>query len=201
MIRAILFDFDGVLTVDKTGSHSVADFLHRKTGLGFELLRRAYGKYNARMLYGEITHRDMWPDFCADVGTALDPGLTEEAFRATPMNEEMLALVRELKEHYLIGMVTDNPAERVKIAADHFGLRPLFDVISVSGQLHARKDQPLIFERTFEALGVRPEECIFIDNTAKNLTIPGQMGVKTILFDDEKRDVEGLRKAIREITA
>lgn len=201
MIRAILFDFDGVLTVDKTGSHSVADFLHRKTGLGFELLRRAYGKYNARMLYGESSHRDMWPDFCADVGTALDPGLAEEAFRATPMNEEMLALVCELKEHYLIGMVTDNPAERVEIAADCFGLRPLFDVISVSGQLHARKDQPLIFERTFEALGVRPEECIFIDNTAGNLIIPGRMGVKTILFDDEKRDVEGLRKAIREITA
>lgn len=201
MIRAILFDFDGVLTVDKTGSHSVADFLHRKTGLGFELLRRAYGKYNARMLYGEISHRDMWPDFCADVGTALDPGLAEEAFRATPVNEEMLALVRELKEHYLIGMVTDNPAERVEIAADHFGLRPLFDVISVSGQLHARKDQPLIFEKTFEALGVRPEECVFIDNTAGNLTIPGRMGVKTILFDDEKRDVEGLRKTIREITA
>ncbi len=201
MIRAILFDFDGVLTVDKTGSHSVADFLHRKTGLGFELLRRAYGKYNARMLYGEISHRDMWPDFCADVGTALDPGLAEEAFRATPMNEEMLALVRELKQHYLIGMVTDSPAERVEIAADHFGLRPLFDVISVSGQLHARKDQPLIFERTFEALGVRPEECVFIDNTAGNLTIPGRMGVKTILFDDEKRDVEGLRNLLKDILA
>lgn len=201
MIKAILFDFDGVLTVDKYGSVSMAKFFSEKTGLDYDRIRTAYGKYNARMLYGEVTHEEIWPDFCADLGVQMDVSLLDEAFRATPMNPEMLDLVRELKANYKIGMVTDNPVERVDVAVDHFSLRPLFDVITVSGAVHSRKDKPEIFEKTFAALNVRPEECVFIDNTPKNLIVPGQMGVKTILFDDEARDVPGLRKTLEEILA
>lgn len=199
MIKAILFDFDGVLTVDKYGSVSMAKFLSEKTGLPHDQIRSVYGKYNARMLYGEVTHEEIWPDFCADLGVRMDISLLDEAFRATPMNPEMLDLVRELKTNYKIGMVTDNPVERMDATVDHFNLRPLFDAITVSGAVHVRKDRPEIFETTFAALNVRPEECVFIDNTPKNLIVPGQMGVKTVLFDDETRDITGLRKTLDSI--
>lgn len=39
-------------------------------------------------------------------------------------------------------------------------------------------------------MNVAAEECIFIDNTAKNLIVPAEMGMRTILFDDENRDFE-----------
>ena len=199
MIKAILFDFDGVLTVDKYGSVSMAKFLSEKTGLPHDQIRAVYGKYNAKMLYGETTHEEIWSDFCAELGIDADFSLIDEAFRATPMNPEMLDLVRELKKNYKIGMVTDNPAERMDAAVDHFGLRPLFDAITVSGTVRVRKDRPEIFEAAFAALNVRPEECVFIDNTPKNLIVPGQMGVKTILFDDETNDVPSLRKSLEDI--
>jgi len=37
---------------------------------------------------------------------------------------------------------------------------------------------------------VSASECVFIDNTEKNLVVPKQMGMATILFDDENRDFE-----------
>lgn len=196
MLQAVFFDFDGVLTLDKYGSVSVCKFLAESTGLSYDRCKAAYGKYNPRMLRGEISQREIWPGLCADLDISPEPYLLDEASCATPMDAEMLALARELRTKYKIGMITDNPADRVYAALDHFGLRELFDVISVSGEVGSRKDQPMIFERTLAALNLRPEECLFIDNTASNLTVPGRMGMKTILFDDEARDMTALRRQL-----
>lgn len=199
MIKAVLFDFDGVLTTDKTGSVTTAKFLSEQTGLAHEYVKTVFRRHYFGTLRGEATQREVWSAFCAETGVPSEPYLLDEAACATPMDAQMLDLVRELRVHYKTGMVTDNPAERVAVAAEHFGLTELFDAIAVSGKIGSRKDQPMIFEAAFSALGVHPEECVFIDNTASNLTVPGRMGVKTILFDDENRDMAALRQALSEI--
>ena len=199
MLQAVLFDFDGVLTTDKYGSVSVAKFLSGRTGISYERCRAAYGKFNAAMLRGEKTQHEIWPDLCAELGIDPGPYLLDEASRATPMDEEMLSLVRELRQRYRIGMITDNPADRVHAALDHFGLRGLFDAVIISGSVGSRKDRPEIFERALAALDLPPEACAFIDNTASNLTVPARMGMKTIFFDDEARDMEGLRNELEKL--
>jgi len=199
MLQAIFFDFDGVLTTDKYGSVSVAKFLSERTRLPFDRCRAAYGKFNAAMLRGEKTEREIWPGLCAELDIDPEPYLLDEAAFATPMDGRMLALVRGLRPKYRIGMITDNPAGRVYAALDHFGLRELFDVIAVSGEVGSRKDQPAIFERALSALNLPPDACAFIDNTASNLTIPRQMGMHAIFFDDELRDMEKLCEDLAEI--
>lgn len=41
MIKAILFDFDGVLTTDRTGSLSICNYICKKTGIDLELLKKS----------------------------------------------------------------------------------------------------------------------------------------------------------------
>ena len=48
-----------------------------------------------------------------------------------------------------------------------------------------------------QMLQVRPEECVFIDNTAQNLIVPEQLGMKTILFDDSVRDISAFEVILR----
>lgn len=200
MIRAVLFDFDGVLTTDRTGSVTTAKFLSAQTGLPREYVKSVYRKHYFGSLRGEATQREVWSAFCAETGVPNQPYLLDNAARATPVDTQMLALVRQLRTgRYKTGLVTDNPVERMAVAAEHFHLHELFDAITVSGEIGSRKDQPMIFEATFAALGVRPEECVFIDNTAANLVVPGRMGVKTIFFDDETRDMAALRQALADI--
>lgn len=59
MIKAILFDFDGVLTIDKAGSTTITNYISQKTGISLDLVKSCYYKYNKRLLYGEISHEDM----------------------------------------------------------------------------------------------------------------------------------------------
>jgi HAD superfamily hydrolase (TIGR01509 family) len=188
MIKAILFDFDGVLTVDKTGSQSIINYLAEKGMIPLNIIKASYYKYNAALLSGETTHQDIWENFCNDIGKSLNFSILQEAFQQTKLDIEMITLIKELKKPYLIGMVTDNKCDRIDMVLDFNKLRSYFDVVSISAVIHSGKSERTIFDTTIKKLNVSPEECIFIDNTAENLKIPKQMGMSTILFDDENRN-------------
>ena len=64
MIKAVLFDFDGVLTIDGTGSESICKYICEKTGVDLERFKDEYYKYNDDLLYGKIQHKDMWDKLC-----------------------------------------------------------------------------------------------------------------------------------------
>ena len=173
MLRAVLFDLDGVLTLDRTGSESTVRSLARHTGLPEAALRTAYGRHNREMLHGQLTHEDIWPEMCAELGQQVDSALLHQAFVETPMDEAMLALAREMKARGCpIALVTDNKADRIRAILTHHQLHALFDVVSVSAEIGSGKRERRIFDVTLDRLGVPAQACIFIDNTAHNLEVP-----------------------------
>ena len=194
MYRAVLFDLDGVLTTDRTGSQSTLRSLARHTGLPEDALHAAYYRHNRALLAGEKTHGDMWLEFCREAGAEIPFALLHTAFTETPMDADMLQLAWDMKAAGCrIGLVTDNKADRVEAILDHNDLRGLFDAVSISARVGSGKASRAIFEDALEKLGVAPEACIFIDNTAQNLVVPAEMGMVTHLFDDQARDTEALR--------
>ena len=195
MLRAVLFDLDGVLTTDKTGSVSTVRSLAAHTGLEWNALWQAYTRHNRALLYGKITHEDMWVEMCREVGREIDFALLHTAFVETPIDADMLDLLRSLRaQGVLTGLVTDNKADRIRAILTHHDLYGAFDAISVSAEVGSGKRERAIFDHALAQLpGVKPEECAFIDNTAANLVVPGQMGMRTVLFDDERRDADGIR--------
>lgn len=198
-MKAILFDFDGVLTVDKYGSDSILRYLAENTDVPFEILKKEYYKINKGLLLGQYTHRDVWNDYCKNVGARIDYQLLINSFISTPLDHDMLALVKQLKEEYLIGMITDNKADRIEKILSYNGLNDLFDTVTVSARCKCGKDDRRIFDLTLQALAVEPGACVFVDNSEKNLTVPNEMGIHTILFDDAKRDLAGFRKELDDL--
>ncbi|MDR1736044.1 MAG: HAD-IA family hydrolase [Oscillospiraceae bacterium] len=197
MIKAILFDFDGVLTLHETGSQSVCDYICSVTGTEKELFRRAYKKHNSDLLTGKVKHEDVWADICAAAGRDMDVDILYKSFINTPINPGMLRLVRDIKQSkYKVGMITDNKSDRIRSIIDYHNWKALFDAILVSAEVGVCKDKPQIFQKVFQTLEAAPEECVFIDNTQKNLTVPDRMGVATVFFDFAKNDVPGLRDTL-----
>jgi putative hydrolase of the HAD superfamily len=196
MIKAVLFDFDGVLTIDKTGSESIIKYIVSKTDILFEILSNSYYSYNNGLLLGEYTHKDIWANLCRDVNTNIDYNLLLEAFENTLLDNDMLVVVKELKKTYKIGMITDNKRDRIEAVSEINKFNEIFDVISVSADVHSCKDDKAIFEQTIAALGVSPNECIFIDNTPDNLIAPRLMGMTTILYNDENKNIDEFKNTL-----
>ena len=200
MIKAILFDFDGVLTIDKTGSQSILNYISKTTDIPFAKLKTEYYKYNERLLNGQLTHREIWSDFCKNLEHDIAYSVLIDSFRHTPLDSAMLNLVKELKNNYKIGMITENKCDRIEEILSYYKLGDLFDTVSVSAEYKSGKGSAYIFNKTAEKLAVATEDCIFIDNTAKNLIAAEQIGMKALLFDDENRDINKLRKQIYDLT-
>ena len=198
-MKAILFDFDGVLTIDKYGSDSILRYLGENTDVPIDVLKREYYKINPGLLYGEYTHKDIWAEYCKNVGRDIVFQILIDSFINTPLDNEMISLVRELKTKYKIGMITDNKVDRVTEILRFHNLTDLFDLVTISAVCKCGKSDRKIFDITLKSLNVEPSECIFIDNSEKNLVVPHDLGIRTILFDDENRNIKLFRNQLSKL--
>lgn len=189
MIKAIFFDYDGVLTIDKTGSLTTNRYLSKMAAVEYELVRKAFSKYNQELLVGKVTHREIWGTVCESMHCEIDFSLLEQAFLSTPANHAMFALARRLKSKYALGIITDNKKDRMDCLRVSQGLDALFNPIVVSAELGSGKDSAAVFEYALRCLDIRPEESLFIDNNPENLIVPKALGMGVIFHDDEKNDM------------
>jgi FMN phosphatase YigB (HAD superfamily) len=197
LIKAIFFDYDGVLTTDKTGSLTTSRYLSQATGIPLSAVMASLSRYNKDLTLGKSTHSQVWHEICSALGQELGIGLLNEAFQSTPMNSAMFSLARRLRERYSVGIITDNKKDRIDYLKRHQDLESLFSPIVVSAEVGASKESAKIFLHALHCTGVSAEESIFIDNSKDNLIAPNALGFNTIFHDDEKNDIAGLLRSFR----
>ena len=195
-VRAIFFDYDGVLTLDKTGSLTTNRFLSERSGIPSDRIADAFWRHNQALNEGTSSYAQIWPAVCAELDCELPLGLLLEAFQSTPINEPMLQLARDLRTRYRVGIITDNKKDRMEYLTHHQQLHEVFDPIIVSATIGATKTDERIFRAALEALGVDAADSLFIDNTASNLVTADALGMNTIHFDDEKNDIPALASTL-----
>ena len=196
MIKAVFFDYDGVLTTDKTGSQTTTRYLSQVTGLELSAVKGAFSRFNKDLTLGRTNHAQIWPDLCSALGQELSIRLLHEAFESTPMNSAVFSLARRLRESHLVGIITDNKKDRIDYLKQHQDLASLFNPIVVSAEIGSDKGSAEIFLHALHQAGVGPEEAVFIDNNAENLAAPNALGINTIFHDDEKNDIEALLRSL-----
>jgi putative hydrolase of the HAD superfamily len=197
-IKAIFFDYDGVMTIDRTGTQSICNYVSTKCCIDKNIFEKEYRKYNNDLLYGKTTHEKIWDNICQNLNKEMPISILYDSFENTPINIEMHNFVKMVKRQNLkTALITDNKMDRIKIITEKYELNKIFDVIIVSSEIGFGKDNNKIFEIVLDKIGIKPNECIFIDNQKKNLIIPQEMGINTIFFDDDKKDLETLKNEIK----
>lgn len=169
MIKAIVFDMDGVLCEYRierrlallaSWSGSSPDAIHAaiwRSGFEDEAERGVMGADDYLKGFGER------------IGYPLSAAQWVKARRAAIEPDlAMLALLRQLSVDYLVGMFTNNPwllkrhIEQVFPAVPAiFGARAIF-----SAELGRRKPDPEAFRRLATRLEVAPEEMLYFDDDA-----------------------------------
>ncbi len=190
MIKAIFFDFDGVLTLNNSGTAQTSKYLSEATGIGYDLIYQAFKCLKSDVTLGYKEYSDILPQVNELIGYDIDSQLLENAFLSTPKNDKMFELVKSLRSRgYKTGIITDNPLERINALEKTFNLSSIIDSITVSSSVHSTKNGEVIFESALNSLDVKPFEAVFIDNSEKNLEIPSKMGMNTLYYDDKKNNI------------
>jgi putative hydrolase of the HAD superfamily len=197
LIDCVFFDYDGVLTTDATGSTTTCRYLSERAGIPMGRVKQAFAKHNRALTLGHTTHEAVWPEICADIGSALPLEMLTAAFDSTPANRAMFDLAGRLRAACRVGIITDNKADRMRRLALVQRLDEVFDPIVVSAVEGVSKSSEALFERAMDAAAARPERAVFIDNDVANVAMAAACGMRAIHFDESRNDVEGLAARLR----
>jgi putative hydrolase of the HAD superfamily len=67
-------------------------------------------------------------------------------------------------------------------------LAPFFDAPLFSSTTGFEKPDPRIFQLAVEKLGVKPEECLFVDDNSNNLAAAAALGITSVLYSTPKEE-------------
>ena len=102
-----------------------------------------------------------------------------EAF--TPLWE----LLPELRRRYKLGIVNNGTSLTFPWFDARFGIQRSFDLYLASGQAGVAKPEAGIYELACRKLGVRPGECLFMDDSEKNVAAAHRLGIQAIHWPDQ----------------
>jgi putative hydrolase of the HAD superfamily len=196
-IECVFFDYDGVLTLDRTGSITTCRYLSQQTGIALERVSAAFAPHNEMLTLGRVSHAEVWPTICKTLGQDLPLSVLQDAFDSTPVNTAMFELATRLRRECRVGIITDNKADRIRRLRAVQALDAVFDPIVVSAEVGASKSSPALFEHSLATVGLVATQTVFIDNDQRNVAVAASAGVHAIFFDDAVNDVGGLATRLR----
>jgi putative hydrolase of the HAD superfamily len=194
--RGLLVDWGGVLTTDLFASF--ASFCEAE-GLEAAKVRDLFRHDEAA--------RDLLIDFeCGRVGEPEferrfapmlgvgDEGLVDRMFAGTAPDARMLGAVKAARDGGVrTGLISNS------WGVDRYPkelMDELFDGLVISGLVGIRKPAPEIYAMGAEAVGLAPEECVFVDDLGFNLKPAKELGMATVLHTDAEETIAELEELL-----
>jgi epoxide hydrolase-like predicted phosphatase len=190
---AVLFDFGGVLTTSVWDSF--AAFL-RSEGLEPDRIKNLF-RHDPDALAdlrgletGELTEGEFEAKFGRRLGLKDPEGLIDSMFAGMEPDQAMVTACKEIRAAGMFtGLITNS------WSTDHYDrqlLAELFDVAVISAEVHVHKPQPEIYRLAADQLGVKPEECIFVDDLRENCEGAEAVGMTAVLHRDPAETIAKL---------
>jgi putative hydrolase of the HAD superfamily len=186
--NALLVDFGGVLTTDIWSSF--AAFCEQReldAGAAKQLFREdpdALATLRG-LETGEVEPADFEHRFAALLGTEPE-GLVEGLFAALQPDQPMLEAVGRARDAGVpTGLISNS------WVMDHYTdeIRSLFDEVVISAEVGLHKPQPEIYLLAAERLGVRPEDCVFVDDLRENCAGAEAVGMTAVLHRESAETI------------
>lgn len=187
MLKAVIFDMDGVLLDSESFHYRSIDELMKARGCVYsvELLHKYCG----------VPEAEIWPDLMNDVGmTGEEPErlqeehwvryrrlLREYGIPKFPGTKEFLTMLR--KRGYRTAVASASLESVIEDYLQKLGLPECFDAVTSAQECRHGKPEPDVFLLAAKKLGVRPEECMVIEDSAKGMIAAGRAGMRWVGFE------------------
>jgi putative hydrolase of the HAD superfamily len=206
VIKALISDFGGVLTTPLSAGflayEQEAPFTLAELGQALQNAAERYGEHPLHSLErGEISEVEFGRRVAEQLEDGFDLGrLRELYFERIDPNTPMIEFVGEQRRRGLrTALLTNNvrewePLWRAKLPE----LDEIFELVVDSAFVGMRKPEPGIYELTVERLGggLRPEECLFVDDIELNCESARALGMTAVHFEHADQAIAELESAL-----
>lgn len=182
-IKAIIFDFFGVLCADEYWRYVKSD---RQTDGVFQ-------EFADEVNLGEITWKSFVEKVAKMTGTSVDD--VNRMYETEKIDPRMAGLIDTLHVTYKTALLSNAHHEFIDNLLEQNHLRQLFDEVIVSSRLGVVKPDPQIFKHALAKLGVEPADAVYIDDLERHVAAAESLGIRAILyrdFEQTKRELEAI---------
>ena len=185
MIKAVLFDFGGVLAEEgfKQGLRAIAT----ERGLDPEDFYEIAGElvYQIGYVMGSSDERAYWNAVREKTGArGEDKEFREEILKRFKLRPDMMEVVEKIRSSGLIVAILSDQTNWLDELDQRTPFHHHFDYVFNSFHLKKTKRDPSIFRDICAVLDVRPGEGLFVDDNLQNIERATSQGLRTIHFKD-----------------
>lgn len=188
MIKAVIFDCFGVIYIDA----NQAAFNLLKIPNDSEKQRRYREIMDARCL-GYIDKNESRRQMAEMVGVSVDVW-SQALKQVNGRDPDMLTLIRQLKESGLKTALLSNAGKnQLNELFSKDEQKELFDICVVSGDISIIKPDPEIYFYTAQKLGLKPQDCLLVDDNkgyCQGAKAVGMQAIHYISFDDLLKNIK-----------
>ncbi len=195
MIKAIIFDWFGVCTVENW-----ADVLGRelssKLNLDVSFVKEKYKPLIQPFARAELSPEQFLEQFIGSLDKSKNPQDFNYLFETIPkLNFELLNYILELKKKYPVFLLSNNFGPVFPNYEKQVDFNKYFDKLFLSHKLKMSKTQDGIWDKVLPEIEFKPNELVFIDNKEKYFEPAKKHGINTVLFlsnDQAKKELADL---------
>lgn len=205
MIEAVIWDFGGVFT---TSPFEAFARYEREKGLPVDFIRKINGANHLENAWARFERAELDLDgfdkaFAAEASVLGHhvPGREIIALLSGDFRPDVIEALRRIKVAGLkTGCITNNvPANQTGSAEGRTlyarEVMALFDHVIESAKTGIRKPDPRIYTMMCEALAVKPDACVYLDDLGVNLKPARAMGMVTIKVENGPQAIAELEAA------
>ena len=190
-ITTLIFDMYGVILEESKGNFIPYTYNHFDES-EYERITR---QFRVEKLFGKAGNGEITSDEFLSL-----LGFNDTKFHMKDYIENHLTLdagfipfAEKFAGQYEFVLLSNDVSEWSAYITEFHGLDKYFTHKIVSGDVKCRKPDKMIYEIVLERIGKKPEECLFIDNTAKNLLVAQDLGIVPLMYDRDKEEYEGIK--------
>ncbi len=131
--------------------------------------------------YGFLSREDYYQDIAELAGKTPDD-IRQVEKKQHARDEHMIAYTQTFRPQYKIGLLSNIDVGTMENLFPEPQRSELFDAFIISGEVGVIKPSVEIFELGATRLGVKPEECVMIDDLMKNVESASYVGMHGVLF-------------------
>jgi HAD superfamily hydrolase (TIGR01509 family) len=180
MIKAIIFDFAGVI-----GAEAYWNWLRKKIP-NLDNKKHYFEEIANKVDKGTISE----PEFVEAIAKEIHlphEKIREEIFQELVINDGLLTLIKSLKKHYKIGLLSNYSHVWLEKILDVYHLQEYFDEIFISSRHGFIKPEVEAFQTILSKLHVSINEAVFTDDRQDNVDAGNKIGLKSFLYKNNEK--------------
>lgn len=196
-IQGIIFDMDGVLIDTEIISFKYWEEAFKKYGynysMDFHLSIIGRNDNSIRSILKETFGAEFpLDDICNYKSESMFKYLDEKGTPAKPGVYELLEFLNE--NNYKVAVATSTNRDRALQSLESIGIKDKFDTMVCGDEIENSKPHPEIFLKAAQKLGLNPENCIVVEDSAAGLEAGYKGGMTVINVPDMKQPDDIMKK-------